>query len=178
MDSTVKVKNREQAIVKYIILHSLKLSVHQAEFCDRLLCNSKMISDSVQNFCESGVNRKSLGLLVREVGSRPLASQWDLSILMAFLIDALKRYPDLSEENILSLLKQYEKLMEAIFAASLQNSYDLRPILDGKSVAKILKMKPGPQIGVILQHLLEWQLGKIDPTEEEAIQYITLHFAK
>lgn len=173
---TIKVKSKDLSVVKHIVLNSLKLSVAQSEFCDRLLVNAKMISDTVAKHAESAMERKDLGLFVRDIGSRPLGSQWDLAVLMAYLLDIshLEQALDCTEADL--KLKNYEKLMESIFLAGLQNAHDIKPILDGKSVAKILELKPGPQIGQILQQLLEWQLSRINPTEDEAALYLKSHF--
>ena len=173
---TLKVKSKDLSVVKHIVLSSLKLSVAQSEFCDRLLMNAKLISDTVAKHTESAMERKVLGLFVRDIGSRPLGSQWDLAVLMAYLLDIsqLEQGLDCAEAEL--KLKNYEKLMESIFIAGLQNAHDIKPILDGKSVAKILELKPGPQIGQILQQLLEWQLSRINPTEEEASLYLKSHF--
>lgn len=171
-----KVKNKDQSVVKHIVLNSLKLSVAQSEFCDRLLVNARKISDTVARHEEYSMDRKSLGLFVREIGSRPLGSQWDLAILIAYLLDVSKLEQGLDCEEACLILEKYEELMKSIFSARLQNAYDIKPILDGKSVARILNMKPGPQIGHILQQLLEWQLSKNDPTEEQATNYLKSHF--
>lgn len=79
---------------------------------------------------------------------------------------------DFDSKEANELFSRYSKFMESIFAQSLQNAHELRPILDGKAVATLLGIKPGPRVGVLLQELIEWQLSKVDPTPEEAKLHI------
>jgi hypothetical protein len=52
----------------------------------------------------------------------------------------------------------------------------LKPVLDGKRIANVLGMKPGPQMGHLIQQLMEWQVGTGDVSEEEAIHWVKSHF--
>ena len=47
-----------------------------------------------------------------------------------------------------------------------------KPIVSGNDVMKILKIKPGPQVGKILKHLEEKKLANKIKTKDEALKYL------
>jgi tRNA nucleotidyltransferase (CCA-adding enzyme) len=163
---------------KYIIGTSLKLSVHQSEFITGLLSHADKISELVFQNYTLEFNRKTAGLLIRELGQRPIGHNWDLCILISLTMDIYKfdLSVDKSEKEFRLVLDRYSKFMKDVFLHQLQNSYDLKSIIDGKRVAKLLGIKPGPKVGVILQQLIEWQLLNGGVTEEEAIVWLKGHF--
>ncbi len=117
---------------------------------------------------------------MRELGARPLGGHWDLAILMSLIIDLQNQnlVNELDGPVALAIFRKYENFVGSIHAHSLQNSYDTKHILDGKTVSKLLDIKPGPQVGLILQSLLEWQLGEVNPTVEEAKSWVIHHFQR
>ncbi len=183
---TLKVKNREQSQAKHIVCHSLKLSVLQGDTVERLLVNASAISDAVKLNSTNSLDRKTcgmiyldlfLGLLIRNLGSRPLGKSWDLAVLVS-LINDLAAYDSVECDDAKTCITLYTNFIEQVYAYSLQDAFDLKPLLDGKSLASLLNLKPGPQLGVILQDLIEWQLEQSDPSEEEAINFLKRKYAK
>jgi hypothetical protein len=57
-------KQKPFSVVKYIILNSLKLSMLQSDFCDRLLCNATKIQKHVNEFENEKFDRKTIGNLI------------------------------------------------------------------------------------------------------------------
>ncbi|KAJ3304667.1 CCA tRNA nucleotidyltransferase, mitochondrial [Kappamyces sp. JEL0829] len=171
--ATHKVKSKVHTIVRHIVLHSLKLSIYQSDFCERLLVHADAIASAAKKHAQAPLDRKTIGLLVRDIGARPLGKQWDLAVLLALVVELY----DCELESIVGgagqpIIDRYSGLVKHIFANSLQTAHDLKPILDGKSVAKVLNVKPGPHLGVILQELIEWQMEQVQPSEEQAIKHL------
>lgn len=76
------------------------------------------------------------------------------------------------------LFVKYAKFIAAVKEHSLQDAFEVKHILDGKIVASILGIKPGKEVGIILQSLMEWQLSLTNPTVEEATAWVKDNFKK
>jgi tRNA nucleotidyltransferase (CCA-adding enzyme) len=178
-NSTFKVKSKTMSTVKYLVGQSLKLSTHQSDFCAGLLVKLDDIRKRVVMDMDQPLDRKTMGLLIRDLGQRPVAQHWDLCILMALTFE-LSQLPttDLMDPNSQLILAKYAHFMKDVIVHKLETAHELKPALDGKQISQVLGIKPGPQLGTILQQLIEWQLGQGDVTEEEAIQWVKHHFLK
>jgi tRNA nucleotidyltransferase (CCA-adding enzyme) len=131
----------------------------------------------VRKNVQGSVTRKEIGMLIRELGARPILNQWDCCIFMSMILE-LSEIPLENKNDISNLLAMYEEFMKSIFAMKLQDAYDMKPILDGKTIAGILDIKPGPQLGQYIQDLVEWQLQNGQVTQDEAKQWIRTYFAR
>ncbi|KAJ3251476.1 CCA tRNA nucleotidyltransferase, mitochondrial [Boothiomyces macroporosus] len=168
-----KAKGKEHPVDKFIICHSLKLSTLQGEYCHKLLANADQISKLVQqvNLAVENPDRKSVGLLVRELGQKPLVNNWDLAVLISLIFE-LTEHP----QNANRIIQSYQSFMKTVLAQRLSNAYEIKPLLDGNEIGELLKIKRGPRVGMLLQTLVEWQLEKGDPTKEEAIEWLKSHY--
>jgi tRNA nucleotidyltransferase (CCA-adding enzyme) len=173
-------KNKALLSPKYVVGTSLKLSTFASDFCTGLLIHSDKISSAILNHDIDDLERKSIGLLIRELGARPVGSNWDLCILTSLAIELSKLGDSITltktNPHCYSLFKKYSQFMQRVFSENLQHCYDLRPILDGKRVAELLHIKPGPNVGKLLQQLLEWQISKGEVTTEDAERWILNHY--
>lgn len=155
-----KVKKKDDSAIRFIVLNSLKLSTNQAEICEALVNQSFKIVDAVEKYKD--LSRKEIGLFIREVGSK-LGKDWELAFLLSLAIQ-ISLHP-LEREAI---SKAFKAFVDGVYAMRLEHSYALKSILDGKEVALLLNIKPGKQVGEILQRLIEYQLSKESVTREEA----------
>ncbi|KAJ3093218.1 hypothetical protein HK102_000019 [Quaeritorhiza haematococci] len=133
----------------------------------------------------TGSLRKLLGFLVRALGSRPLNAEWYLAVLMTFVLDAAKHFPcaDVGDGSEMAgptaassesmfhgrdgtdlvldhMWAHYGDLMSKIQQHGVERAFEFRPLLDGREVAKTLGIRPGPGIGIILEHVMEWQIER------------------
>jgi tRNA nucleotidyltransferase (CCA-adding enzyme) len=176
-NSTFKVKLKTVSTVKYIVGQSLKLSTQQSEFCAGLLFKLDDIRRLVVQDLKKPLDRKTMGLLIRELGQRPIGHSWDMCILMAMTFELSKLgSTDFKDAESCRIIGRYIHFMKDVISMGLQDVHDLKPILDGKKIAGILGIKPGPQLGKLLQQLIEWQIGRGQVLEEEAVHWVKNHF--
>ncbi|KAJ2998677.1 CCA tRNA nucleotidyltransferase, mitochondrial [Globomyces sp. JEL0801] len=177
-NDTYKVKHKSMSIVKYLISHSLKMSLVYGEFCHLVLTHADRIRELVKQNSESTLSRKTLGLLVRDLGVRPLGNQWDFAVLVALVLEISSK--DLADDasKLESTVNEFSKFMADIFSFGLEKSHELKPLMDGKEILATLNIKPGPHLGVLIQQLIEWQLSQVNPTKDEAIAYVLHHCRK
>jgi tRNA nucleotidyltransferase (CCA-adding enzyme) len=71
-----------------------------------------------------------------------------------------------------SVISKYEQFYEIVHRENLHNSYQLKPIIDGKTLAKELSRKPGPWMSVIIEKILVWQLDNPQLGQRECIEYV------
>lgn len=122
------------------------------------------------------LDRKTLGLLVRDLGVGPLGSQWDLCIVIAMILELSKVQQgnvNLTAHACKPIFERYSKFMELIFSHQLEYAHELKPMLDGKKIAECLGIKPGPQVGKFMQQLIEHQLSNRHLTKDQAVQWIS-----
>jgi len=96
--------------------------------------------------------------------------QWHL------IFQKLKSNDDFTDPESMQIIQRYTHFMKDVLVYKLQDVHDLKPILDGKKIAGVLGIKPGPQMGRLLNQLIEWQVSVGDVTEDEAIQWVKHHF--
>ncbi|GAB5585264.1 CCA tRNA nucleotidyltransferase [Umbelopsis nana] len=70
------------------------------------------------------------------------------------------------------VISMYQKLIQQTHDYGIQNCFTFKPMLDGKSVAKVLSIKPGRVIGELLKEVMAWQLGHPTGSTEECQEYI------
>lgn len=73
---------------------------------------------------------------------------------------------------VTELIKMYDSFMRRIKHLSLEKAHHIKPLLDGKEIAQLLKEKPGKKIGIYLAKVLEWQLEFPNGAKEECIEWL------
>ena len=75
----------------------------------------------------------------------------------------------------LGILDGYTLFLEEIQNLDLSEAYALKPLIDGKTLAKALSTNPGPWMKSALDVVMAWQLRNPDKTDpEEAIEEVRL----
>lgn len=65
------------------------------------------------------------------------------------------------------------ELQGVVEAMQMETAWDIKPLLDGKSVMQVLGMKQGgPQLGVVMDAQLRWQLQHPNSTREECLAWV------
>ncbi|KAJ8327335.1 CCA tRNA nucleotidyltransferase, mitochondrial [Batrachochytrium dendrobatidis] len=183
---TFRLKNKYISVVRHVVGTSIRLSKHDGDTAHALLDSSLHIRDLAnQNFYNDGnTDRTTLGMFVRELGARPLGEKWDLAVLMALvhqLTEIAFELADpsqfsLNDEKVVHAIAVYSKLLTSIMSHQVYDTYNTRPLLDGKEIATILGVKLGPQIGRYLYHVMEWQLSHVNSTKEQCVEFVKARF--
>ncbi|KAJ3221315.1 CCA tRNA nucleotidyltransferase, mitochondrial [Clydaea vesicula] len=176
-------KQKETSVAKFIILNSIKLSMHEAEVTSKILMEFKHVQKFIAKFRTdpASITKKSLGLFLRRLGESPIKKDYGMLLFFACateLMNVLKIDVPLhlvSSKNIdvtqqgcgifedetpemTEILITYVNFLSLINSYGLEIAYKWKPILDGREVAKTLNLKPGKHIGIILEKVIEFQL--------------------
>ncbi|KAK4975633.1 hypothetical protein LTR28_009066 [Elasticomyces elasticus] len=109
--------------------------------------------------------RDVLGMAVRRWGS-----SWRTLVVFAICTEVA----DESDAKDL-ILGDYRDFLTRLKKLDLLDAYNLKPVLDGKALAKALAMKPGPWMKDALDVVMAWQLRNPDSASaEEAIQAVKI----
>lgn len=78
----------------------------------------------------------------------------------------------LDSDAVNTTFTNYEQLLSSISNYSLEDVTNLKPLVDGKLLAKALQRKPGPWMSKITPEVFRWQLDNPEGTQEECITHI------
>ncbi|KAK9718579.1 CCA tRNA nucleotidyltransferase, mitochondrial [Basidiobolus ranarum] len=172
----VEKKTRIVSAVQCVVRDSIKWNSADTDTITKLV-NS---SDSVTNILEpptSTWSRSALGMLVRSLGQK-----WRVTFLLALAWELLPHYESIRSNTIADdislIISKYQRALELISEYELNECYQWKYLVDGKQVAKILQLRPGPQVKVLLEHVMVWQLDNPSGTKEECIKYVTEELPK
>ncbi|KAK6465834.1 hypothetical protein DFJ63DRAFT_282872 [Scheffersomyces coipomensis] len=129
------------------------------------------------------IKRSELGLYLKEFSDFS-----DLNILFNAFIEVSQQYhtqtasapspipEDITNDSIKSLIlhtaDKYERLLHTIEAQSLENVHHLRPLLDGTTLSKEFKTRPGPWIKKISDEIFIWQLDNPTKDKQDCMEYV------
>ncbi|CCD23259.1 tRNA adenylyltransferase NDAI_0B02240 [Naumovozyma dairenensis CBS 421] len=174
--------NNTITVSESIIKEGLKLSKNDAKIVSQVIDLLKdyqgMIKKFVNASSSSTLKTKEQKLKRSEVGMflKILNGHWQL----IHFVSLLNEYLNLLKENnqyknqllINSLFNKYESFYAFIFNENLQNSHEIKPLVDGKKLLTLLKMKPGPWLGKINNASIIWQFDNPDGNETQLVEYI------
>ena len=79
----------------------------------------------------------------------------------------------ISRSNLTAILRDYDAFVQRLEKLNILEAYTLKPLLDGKAVAKALSATPGPWMKDALDVIMAWQLRNPDgKSAEEAIEEV------
>ncbi|RGB37748.1 hypothetical protein C1646_651771 [Rhizophagus diaphanus] len=167
-DMTYTEKGNSQPAYQYVIRESIKFSNDDVNKVKKLLSSVDFVTKAVSQNNEVLTDRRGLGLCIRE-----LNSEWPTTLLFA-LSNELRPYMDQVKEDkeIKEINNKYTKFIERIYELKLENAYREKPLLNGKDIQKLLKIKPGPNFRDILNSIMEWQLEYPNSSKEECQEFI------
>ncbi|KAK9366337.1 hypothetical protein V1509DRAFT_630041 [Lipomyces kononenkoae] len=139
-----------------------------------------MISNIMKSAAEAcclvrspGWSRKDAGLFVRQAGQ-----YWRVVLLCSLASDIEKQLSNQGQESatlqeiINTGTERYSNLTKFIVDNDLTNAWQLKPILDGKEVMKVMELQKGPQIAEFLQKVIEWQFEFPDKNKDDCLEYL------
>ncbi len=117
-------------------------------------------------------DRGQLGRLVRTIGA-PLKEQMPSLFYLALALDRCRQSgssPTMQAKSPQELEATYTAFLAHLQSLQLLRAYELRPLLDGKAVSRILGIPPGKQIKAVLDRILDHQLlhPELTPGDMEA----------
>ncbi|OMP86226.1 CCA tRNA nucleotidyltransferase, mitochondrial [Diplodia seriata] len=108
----------------------------------------------------------TVGMAIRKWGP-----SWRNQALFVLLYEVLN-LPEGEQE----ILRSYSKWFEHIQKLNLTEAYALKPLLDGKALAKALETPPGPWMKSALEVVMAWQLRNPGVTDSaSAIEEVRIH---
>lgn len=115
----------------------------------------------------SPAGRDTLGMLIRNWGA-----SWRAQCAFAMMVEATnsQRPPagpsplefrlQLTNETRTDIINEYALFLEHIAALSIQETYALKPIIDGHALAKAMSTPPGPWMKSALERIIAYQLAQ------------------
>lgn len=193
-------KKREAPAARYVIKDSLKLSNAEADVTVALLEAVDKVptvvdavaggeEDRVQiggvllyfgeSFAAYTAFLGSTGLLIRDLGSRPLLERWPTAIIMAMIAEVVRVHPaqDESFEFAIPVLEKYERFLAAVDKLNLGRAWEMKPLLDGQEIAATAGIKAGPALKTLIDDLIKWQLSHPEGTPTEAQAWLAAKFS-
>ncbi|CAG8799209.1 14883_t:CDS:10 [Gigaspora margarita] len=166
----IPLKKKNHTSFHYVIKESLKLKGSDGDITNKLFSFIDQITTVANQNLVTPSDRKSLGLLIRDIGS-----QWYNAFILALICELLPKYPDI-ESGILNesykIIEKYNKLVDLIIDLGLQNCFNDKPIINGKEIVCLLNIKQGIIIGEIHKSVIEWQLENPGGSKGQCEEYI------
>ncbi|KAK2461707.1 hypothetical protein APHAL10511_006170 [Amanita phalloides] len=175
-------KQKLHSAAGIVLRESLRLGT-QNHYLDGipLLFSAKQLLRNVlyDERTESPLRRVALGTLLRHraIHNPNTGSHWISTILFSLVQDLIPFYSiddgkfDVTETSI--LVERYNALLEEIDRLDLGNVTQLKPLIDGRELQKVLGVsKGGLWTGQLLARMIEWQLENPIGTKDECIKWL------
>ncbi|KAI8149370.1 hypothetical protein BJV82DRAFT_642052 [Fennellomyces sp. T-0311] len=172
---SVEVKKRTVPAVQMVVRDAVKFSNNDMNHAATVFRGVPMFEQAANN---NSVSRSelatSLGMIIREMGSL-----WEVSLKLALAKELLEAHRDIPWETAemnteleSDICKKYNALIEKTEHYGITQCYQWKHILDGKKIASVLGIRPGPGIADLLRHTMIWQLEHPNGTAEECEEMI------
>lgn len=142
-----------------IIKEGVKLSKADSDVVTRLVSTTREYQELVGQLPE--YKRSTIGTLLRQYGEN-----FKLSLLFNFFDELIEG------RDQRDTIAKYESFLEIVMKEDLQDSYKIKPIVDGKTLIKKLNVKPGPWMSKVNEQILVWQLDNPEKTQDDCISYV------
>ncbi|KAJ1666711.1 CCA tRNA nucleotidyltransferase, mitochondrial, partial [Coemansia sp. RSA 25] len=160
----VRDKKKTVSMAYVVVRDGLKLSLLDAESTVGLHQYAIVLAHAASACVAGSLDRKTLGLQIREIGSR-----WPQSVLFAAAVELLERE---GSDALATVSEKYKAYVDRVVAENLAEAYAMKHIVDGKTAAKILGIKPGPALKGVLDRVMDWQLDHPQGTRGECEAFI------
>ncbi|CAI4437592.1 AQG_2a_G0016490.mRNA.1.CDS.1 [Saccharomyces cerevisiae] len=159
--------NNLVSVTESIVKEGLKLSKNDAAVIAKTVDSICSYEEILAKFADRSQLKKSeIGIFLRNFNG-----EWETAHF-ASLSDAFLKIPKLETKKIELLFQNYNEFYSYIFDNNLNNCHELKPIVDGKQMAKLLQMKPGPWLGKINNEAIRWQFDNPTGTDQELITHL------
>ncbi|KAI3726299.1 hypothetical protein L1987_66096 [Smallanthus sonchifolius] len=188
---TVYINNKKKTVpvVNYIFRNSLKLKASDTDDVMRLhyavekflslipfvLCNEDMQIGEISwetDIIDVHLSlrlRILLGLLLREI-----KDFWRTALMFSALLHNNDSSVDVIEVELDKRRQVFMKVEQEILKLGLEKVWEVKPLINGKDIMKILELeKGGPVVSEWQRKLLQWQLAYPSGTVEECVEWMT-----
>ncbi|KAJ2833850.1 CCA tRNA nucleotidyltransferase, mitochondrial [Coemansia sp. 'formosensis'] len=150
----------------YIVIRDgIKLSHLDSESTVGLHQYAASLASTADDCVAGSLDRKTLGLQIRNIGSR-----WPQSVVFAAALELLDKKRGTT--TLATVTEKYKAYVDRVIAEDLAEAYAMKHIVDGKTAAKILGIKPGPALKGVLDRVMDWQLDHPQGTRGECEIFI------
>jgi hypothetical protein len=149
MDTVQDPVNRRKKIsaLECAIVRGLQASFSVFQCAQRVLRSAVIVTDL---FREKALTRVNVGGWIRQVGD-----VWKLTSCVLFVKEIAAFFDDV--------------LLEFVEREGLDGIWEMKPLISGKELAALHKVKLGPTVSGLLAALIDWQLEHPDGTLEEYV---------
>ncbi|KAK9459124.1 uncharacterized protein V1516DRAFT_642678 [Lipomyces oligophaga] len=144
-----------------VVRDSIKLSTSIATATSDLVTKSPHVLSFVS---ANEWLRKDAGLLIRSCGER-----WRQTLFCALVLDLYENKASLGEAQIIG---KYESFIHFIELNKLENSWNIKPLINGKQICSLLKIKPGAWMKSFLETVIEWQLENPEANAADCEKFV------
>ncbi|KTW27317.1 hypothetical protein T552_02301 [Pneumocystis carinii B80] len=170
-----------------VVKEGLKMSNNIASIVDDSFCYFQE-AQKISMECMNGIEtRVSLGCFVRLV-----KKNWPFAVFLGLIDEMLTSFlpqmdklddkyeikgskleiePLIYEKR--AILSRYKYLLDQIHHENLQKAYSMQPLVNGHILSKTFGFK-GPQIGIVLEQVILWQLKNPQGTPEQCLSQLNL----
>lgn len=168
-------KGKEQTLVKCAIQDGLKLG-RQNHYLDGVpaLYSASDLLNGVslgQDRLKLPSERVAIGLLLRQksVHNIDTGSHWASSLVFSLVCELVSAS---NREEAAGCVQRYNALTRRVEELGLDKAVDIEPILDGGAISRVMDEKPGPWMKVMVNRVLEWQLGHPNGTKGDCLAWL------
>lgn len=129
--------------IEYVVVRQIKIPVKNADFISALIKSEKTVETLKNN-----LNRLSVGHWIRQI-----KKEWPLTKCLIFDDNTLQFF-----DNVLVKFVNDEKMEELI---------DMKPLFNGRQLADLHNISPGPQLKQYVEQLADWQIMNPNGKPEE-----------
>ncbi|CAI4060627.1 tRNA adenylyltransferase SKDI_05G2500 [Saccharomyces kudriavzevii IFO 1802] len=159
--------NNLVSVTESIVKEGLKLSKNDAVIISKTVDSISSYEEMLSRFAgHSQMQKSEIGIFLRNFNG-----EWEIAHF-ASLLDAFLKIPKSEAQKIESLFQNYNGFYSYIYHNNLNNCHELKPIVDGKQMANLLQMKPGPWLGKINNEAIAWQFDNPAGTDVELIGHL------
>ncbi|EDO14725.1 hypothetical protein Kpol_1075p3 [Vanderwaltozyma polyspora DSM 70294] len=156
-----KKMNNTIPVTESIVKDGLKMSKNEAVVVSQIVNGIESYYELVYKFKNDRVSlkRSDIGNFLRD-----FKGNWEIAHYVSLLNQLLA--------NNEAAMNDYSHFWNFIFEEKLDVCHTLRPMIDGKKMAKILDLKPGPWLGKLNEYSVTWQLDNPEGSEEELLDHL------
>ncbi|KAF9116117.1 hypothetical protein BGX27_004700 [Mortierella sp. AM989] len=121
--------------------------------------------------------RGNMGMVIRDVGFLAVVGKkWPCAFLLALGVDLIPKF-ELLRKGVLddeakAQIAKYNTFLSKAESYQIEHCFSWKYLIDGKELANLLDIKPGPKVTDFLQKVMYWQLMHGRSSKEECQNWI------
>lgn len=164
--SVKKKMNNTMPVAESILKDGLKTGKSEASQVARVVDSRSLYGQTIIAFSQPnhGLRRSDIGTFLRN-----LKGDWEVAHFTSLFVATINSE---NQDQSVKLAKQYALFHDYVYHERLQNCHELKPLINGKEMVKLLNMKGGPWLGKLNDRAIVWQLDNPSGTQEELLDYL------